>query len=140
MRIRTIVLPCSLLRALAACGSSNSNADSGPDATTDTGTSDAATDTGTSDAATDASADSGSGAAFGGRCTANADCATGLCWDFSDYDMFCGGKICSDMCTTDTDCQDKASAAGASSPADAQCLSDGTCDLVGAGIGAFFCA
>ncbi|HCP47797.1 MAG TPA: hypothetical protein DIU15_17280, partial [Deltaproteobacteria bacterium] len=48
----------------------------------------------------------GGGLAAGDQsCTEDADCATGVCWDFSDYDAFCFGTMCSDFCAVDLDCE-----------------------------------
>ena len=72
-------------------------------------------------------------------CTADDQCAGGVCWDFALYDPFCGGTVCSETCATDADCRAAASAAGAASPERATCGSDLKCDLVGTGLGIFFC-
>ncbi|MCA9607252.1 MAG: hypothetical protein KC619_16715 [Myxococcales bacterium] len=99
------------------------------------------------DAGSDAGAPMDAGFDAAGRsptgtmgCMSDTECAEGVCWDFSDYDSFCFGRICSLMCASDTDCQNAATTAGASNPSGARCGSDGKCDFVGAGLGAFACA
>jgi hypothetical protein len=80
------------------------------------------------------------GGPVGGDCTVDDDCPTGLCWDFSEHDPLCGGRVCSIECTTDDHCIDAATAAGAEQPEQANCGSDSQCDLVGTGLGSFQCA
>ena len=77
---------------------------------------------------------------IGAECTDDADCSSGVCWDFSDYDPFCFGAICSSECEEDEDCVDVATDAGSIAPENAYCGEDGRCDLVGTGLGAFACA
>ncbi len=69
----------------------------------------------------------------------DGQCTTGVCWDFADYDPFCGGSTCSISCVTDTDCQNAFAAAGAPFPQNATCGFDHRCDPIGSGFGAFFC-
>jgi hypothetical protein len=76
----------------------------------------------------------------GGDCTDDAECQSGVCWDFADYDPLCFGAVCSGECRTDDDCIQLATDAGAQSPEGAHCGDDGRCDLVGTGLGTFACA
>lgn len=82
----------------------------------------------------------GPGVVVGGDCEVDADCPTRLCWDFMEHDQFCNGTICSIACTTTDECVDAAEAAGSTNPEGAFCGSDGECDLVSTGLGAFACA
>jgi hypothetical protein len=78
---------------------------------------------------------------FGGTCTTGADCASGVCWDFSDSDPLCFGRGCSMTCTTDAECRSAAGAAGAPTPSGATCTpSTGTCDLSATGLVPLACA
>ena len=77
---------------------------------------------------------------IGMECTDNNECASGVCWDFANYDPWCGGAVCSDRCETTEACIDLAFFAGAGSPDGARCGEDGLCDFVGASLGAFWCA
>ncbi len=74
------------------------------------------------------------------NCTLDAECTTGVCWDFADYDPFCGGSVCSSNCVNDQQCQNVFAAAGAPFPQNVACGPDGRCDPIGSGFGAFFCA
>lgn len=76
----------------------------------------------------------------GAECESDAQCMSGVCWDFNTYDECCFGTACSDMCETQQDCIDVATAANAPYPDSAICGTDGRCDLVSTGIGAFACA
>ena len=68
-------------------------------------------------------------------------CESGVCYDFADYDPFCGGTACSVCCATDDDCVAAMQAAGAPQPGNSFCLADGRCDMVGTGLGGpYFCA
>ena len=105
-------------------------------------------DAGGSDAGGSDAGSSDAGSSDGGRtglptgttgCTSDAECASNVCWDFSDYDPYCGGTICSEMCATTADCVAAATAARASSPDRATCGSDNRCDFVGTGLGPFYC-
>ena len=80
------------------------------------------------------------GAAVGSDCEEDVDCATGVCWDFNDYDPLCFGSVCSIGCGVTQDCFDAFTAAGAPDPGSATCGIDGRCDPVGTGFGAFACA
>lgn len=80
------------------------------------------------------------GLAFGEICEEDTDCLSGICWDFSDYDPLCFGKVCSQTCLSDADCQELADLAGAIDPGNARCGQDGLCDLVSTGLGEFACA
>ncbi len=73
-------------------------------------------------------------------CERDDQCEAGVCWDFQDYDSLCGGSVCSLACETDFDCQAAADEAGGSDPAAARCGDDGTCVLVGTGLGFFVCS
>lgn len=79
-------------------------------------------------------------APLGGDCETSDDCGSGVCWDFTDHDPACAGKVCSARCRTDLECIDFATHAGAAQPARAQCGSDKLCDFVGSGLGSFVCA
>ncbi len=83
---------------------------------------------------------SSEGLPIGDPCVEDVDCATGVCWDFNDYDPWCFGAFCSDECVTTPDCVAIFTAAGAPSPSAATCGFDGRCDPVGTGFGAFACA
>ena len=74
------------------------------------------------------------------NCTLDAECTTGVCWDFADYDPFCGGSVCSATCVNDIQCENLFAAARAPFPAGAVCGPDGRCNPMGSGFGAFFCA
>ncbi len=78
-------------------------------------------------------------AGFGEDCTEDADCESGICWDYGERDASCGGKVCSVLCTTSKACEGLAASAGAASAAGAECGVDDQCDLVGTGLGAFVC-
>jgi|GEM_PF-4316625 len=80
------------------------------------------------------------GLAFGTGCGTDEQCQSGVCWDWADYDPWCGGMICSDRCESDEQCWEWADIAGASDPAGAACGEDGLCVLVGTGLGDFWCA
>lgn len=90
-------------------------------------------DAGPPDAGPDAPA-GGTPTGMGG-CSSDAECEGGACWDFSDYDSFCFGTVCSVPCSTDAECRDAAAGAGASSPDRATCEDDGKCNLMSAGLG-----
>ena len=77
---------------------------------------------------------------IGAACSGAAECFSGICWDFADYDPWCGGAVCSDRCEDEGYCIELAAKAGASSPQGAACGADGLCDFVGAGLGDFWCA
>lgn len=110
-------LPVVALLFLAACGSSTTPAD----------------------AASDSAVDGPSDLAIGQECDSDAQCGSGVCWDFSERDALCGGTVCSMPCETDVQCEDAARGAGSDNPAAASCDSTGECDFVGA-LGSFFCA
>jgi hypothetical protein len=73
-------------------------------------------------------------------CAIDTDCSSNVCWNFHDYDPWCGGAVCSELCTTDQQCVNVFIAAGAPNPSGAFCGFDGRCDPMGTGMGAFFCA
>ncbi len=77
---------------------------------------------------------------IGAECTENWDCSSGVCWDFADYDPWCGGAVCSDRCEDTDFCIELAFVADADSPTGAWCGEDGLCDFTGAGLGDFWCA
>ncbi|MCB9549703.1 MAG: hypothetical protein H6706_28180 [Myxococcales bacterium] len=76
---------------------------------------------------------------LGNDCRGDGDCASGICWDWSQYDAFCGGRACSVGCRNDADCEAAFRGAGAPSPGDSRCGADGRCTVIGTGFGAFFC-
>lgn len=126
----------------------DAGSDAGSDATMDAGdaTMDGASDA-IADATSDTTTDGGDSGSDGSRslptgetCMASGDCISGICWDFRDIDPLCGGRVCSESCTMDTECQDIARAQGASQPLRASCDRRGQCDFVGTGLGIFFCA
>jgi hypothetical protein len=80
------------------------------------------------------------GLPLGAVCAEDNECESGVCWDFADYDPWCGGAVCSITCVTNLDCELAFGAAGAPDPAGATCGYDLRCDPVGSGIGAFWCA
>ena len=73
------------------------------------------------------------------ECAIDAQCADQVCWRFADYDPECGGSVCSLECDTDRNCRDAAEGAGAPSPDEAHCGSDGRCVLLDTGLAAFLC-
>ena len=131
-----------------------------PDASTDSGTGDASTDSSAPDSSTDAAADAsptdsavtdsaapdatfdaaGRMATGTPSCTMDSECAENVCWDFNDFDEYCGGTVCSRACTGDAECVTAATAASAANPENASCASDNTCDFVGTGLGLFVCS
>ena len=76
----------------------------------------------------------------GMECTDDFDCSSGICWDFAEYDPWCGGAVCSERCEETELCVELAFSVGADSPEGAWCGDDGLCNFVGAGLGAFWCA
>jgi len=118
----------------------DTDADADTDSDTDTDT-DSDTDTDTdSDADTDTDTTPPGILPIGDPCSDDNQCATGVCWDFSDYDPLCFGAVCSDSCITHQDCINAFNAAGAPFPQGATCGLDGRCDPVSSGFGAFACA
>lgn len=117
-------------------GEGTTAVDESSSSATDDGTS------GSSDATTDAgssSEESGGGILpVGDPCEADAECATGVCWDLGDYDPACGGTACSGPCRGDDDCVALIMDAGGDGEA-SMCGADGRCTMVGTGLGAFFC-
>ena len=70
--------------------------------------------------------------------TCEPDCPAGQsCWDFKDYDRYCGGKACTAPCCTDADCV--AFFSSHANAANARCGTDHLCFPVGF-VGSFFCA
>ncbi len=76
----------------------------------------------------------------GEDCMSDADCVTGVCWDFNDYDPFCFGSACSVLCQSDADCSAAMAAAGAPDPNGGGCGADGRCETLGTGFGQYVCA
>ena len=76
---------------------------------------------------------------LGQDCMQDSDCAQGVCWNFRDYDRFCGGRACSLPCQNNQECADAFALAGAPNAANATCGADGRCSPLSAGVGAFFC-
>ncbi|MEM9454277.1 MAG: hypothetical protein AAGF11_08870 [Myxococcota bacterium] len=78
--------------------------------------------------------------AIGEECFADADCMTGVCWDFSNYDPLCFGTACSVNCASNVECINAMAAAGAPNPGASSCGADGRCETVGTGFGIYACA
>ena len=105
----------------------------GPDVTTSDG--------GTTDPVGSSSSGGGFGPlAIGEACTDDADCMTGVCWDFADYDPLCFGTACSLNCVSDIECVNAMALAGAPNPMASSCGFDGRCSTLGTGFGAYACA
>lgn len=107
-----------------------------------TGTDTSGTDTsGSSDESSSdgSSSDTNGGLPTGSDCNEDSDCASGVCWDFADYDPFCGGTACSVECVSDDECFEAFDAANAPNPEESFCGEDGRCWVQGTGFGAFFC-
>ena len=122
---------CVLL--LLSCGGKGDSVDTDEPTETDT------------DTDTDADTDTDTGGPvgtlpLGTDCVDDIDCVTGVCWDFNDYDPYCGGAVCSALCVTDQDCINAFTAGGAPYPMSVTCGGDGRCDPLASGFGAFFCA
>ncbi len=81
-----------------------------------------------------------SGKPIGATCQTNGECASGICWDYAQYDATCGGMVCSDHCATDLDCITMARDQLAAYADHSTCGTDHLCNFVGTGLGAFFCA
>ena len=110
-----------------------------PDTGTTSGTgTTTGTTTGTGSTGSSSSGGLGDGA-IGEDCIADNECSTGVCWDYADYDPFCGGAVCSIACAGDDDCVKAFENAGADTPDAASCGGDGRCDPRGTGFGLFFC-
>lgn len=106
----------------------------------------AAGTTGTADpTGMDGSEGSGGGTTGGGttpvgsECTDDRECTSGICWDWSDYDPFCFGAVCSGACAMDEECVTLATDAAAPYPDLAYCGDDGLCVLLESGLGAWAC-
>ena len=121
--------------------------------TTDPGSSSSVDGTGTDSSGTDASSssdDSSSGSnssddgtgvlPTGSDCAEDNDCASGVCWDFNDYDELCFGAACSVECANDDECVLAFEEAGAQDPEASYCGRDGRCWVLGTGFGGFACA
>lgn len=114
--------------------STSSAATSGTSESTGTSTGDSTTDNSTSSAETDTG-----GLPVGDPCGSDQQCATGVCWDFADYDPFCGGTACSDNCKSDQQCEQMIADAGGEDPSASFCGKDGRCWMQGTGFGQYFC-
>lgn len=102
---------------------------------------DGASSSSSGDDASSSSSDDGGGVVpVGGDCNQDGDCASGICWDFSHYDQLCFGTACSVGCSTDDDCVEQLTDAGAMYPEASICGDDGRCWMVGTGFGAYACA
>ncbi len=110
-------------------------------ATTGSSGSDSGTDTGGSSSSDGGESTAGLGdTPVGQDCMADNDCMSGVCWDFADYDPFCGGAICSVGCKDNQDCVDAFGAVGAPAANNVTCGMDNRCVALESGLGAFFCA
>ncbi|MCA9709708.1 MAG: hypothetical protein KDK70_27970 [Myxococcales bacterium] len=78
--------------------------------------------------------------AIGEECMQDADCMTGVCWDFSDYDPLCFGTACSLHCVSNMECVAAMTMAGAPNPGGSSCGADGRCSTLGTWCGAYACA
>ncbi len=76
---------------------------------------------------------------FGGSCSSDSDCASGVCWDAALHPGECFGQACSAPCMSDEECDDLAREAGDSKPG-YSCGDDGFCDLAGMKLGDTVCA
>ena len=122
-----------------ACASAKDDGVADPDTPADADAdADADTDA-DADADADTDADTDTGLPTGAACAADEACRSGHCWDFSDYDPYCGGTACTVTCGYDIDCETAFAAVGAPSPAGARCGVDGLCDPVATGLGSFYC-
>ncbi len=77
---------------------------------------------------------------LGDMCVEDWECESGVCWDFADYDPYCGGAFCSIPCANTQQCIDAFTAAGAPDPYASGCGADGRCTVIGTGFGAFWCS
>ena len=75
---------------------------------------------------------------FGQPCNEDADCSTGVCWNYADHDEFCTGKVCSATCEEPMDCYDIAAEGDASTPLVTECF-DNLCDPPSAGVSGLSC-
>ncbi len=131
----------SLLALGLACSSNGSTT---PDAGDSPGAD--AMDTPTPDSATPDSAAPDTGpdapscvgdASIASQCS--MACAAGeVCWDFSKYDQFCSGTVCSIPCCSNSECVAYAARKGAAPNNTAGCGSDHICNFVGV-LGSFVC-
>lgn len=120
-------------------GSSGVGGSSGSSTDTD-GTDTDGTSTGTGSSSGSGSSSTGGGLGIGETCEDDDECASGVCWDFSDYDKMCGGAVCSTTCKNTDECIEAFEEAGAPTPKGSTCGEDGRCDPVGTGFGDFVCA
>ena len=77
---------------------------------------------------------------LGDACVQDGECESGVCWDFADYDPYCGGAYCSIPCATTQQCIDAFTAAGAADPNASGCGADSRCTVIGTGFGPFWCS
>ena len=77
---------------------------------------------------------------LGDVCVEDNECESGVCWDFYDYDPYCGGAVCSITCVITQDCIDAFTVAGAADPNASGCGGDFRCTPIGTGFGAFWCS
>lgn len=126
--------------------SSGAGSESDADSGTDTGSSSDTAGDSTTAAETGSTEGEGSTTAsvgpleIGDDCKADNQCMTGVCWDFSDYDPFCFGAVCSIECQNNGDCVQAFTEAGSPNAMGATCGGDGRCEGLGSGFGAFACA
>lgn len=117
------------------------------DGTASTGGSGSGTGTGSgsssgtgSSSGSSGSSSTGGGFEIGEDCKVDDECASGVCWNFNDYDKACFGAVCSTTCENTKECQDAFADAGAPTPEGVTCGGDMRCDPIGSGFGAFGCA
>jgi len=60
--------------------------------------------------------------AFGVRCAADAECASGFCYDVHLSNPFCYGSVCTEPCTTWEDCDAYARSVGATGTTTRACV------------------
>lgn len=113
--------------------------------TTDTGSTGEAS-TGSTGGSTESTGTTGDTTGTGGgnllvgeECSEDAECQSGVCWDYSDYDPFCFGAVCSVTCQSDDDCYTAFDNAGAPYPENSVCGNDGRCNPLATGFGLFAC-
>lgn len=76
----------------------------------------------------------------GAECKGDMQCDSGVCWDWSDYDMFCFGAVCSVPCMGDDECVAAFTEAGAPFPENVYCGDDDLCVPLESGFGGWACA
>lgn len=142
--------PTSTTDSTTSPSTSGTTTDPGTTDTSDTdpGSSSSADSSGTTDASSSSdgsssgsSSDGGTGVLeTGAKCIEDGDCASGVCWDFNDYDELCFGAACSVQCMDDADCTEAFEEAGAPAPGKSFCGKDNRCWVIGTGLGGFACA